>query len=787
MATWSSSVVLFILLIFVVVDSTRLDNDQSTASVDCQSPPQSSYAFCNPKLSPEDRTSDLVSRLSLEEVINQTSTIAPAIPRLGIKDYNWRSNCVHGWTASGGHWLKSLNWTVFPAPIGMAATFNSDLVSQIGQVTATEGRALHNIMLASFNGSSTEAAGLNCFSPNVNLFRDPRWGRGQETFGEDPYMISILGVAYTRALQEGEDENYLKIAACPKHFAVHSGPEDIRSTFTAYTSVHDLYDTYLPAFKSQVVGAKATQIMPAYSGMQSPKCEGAPDAANQFLLKKVLRDEFNAPNISIVSDNGGIMEVYATHHYVSNAVDAAAVCMTATTDLDLGHDEVYPKNLLAAIQQGKCSEESVQLAVWRSFLLRFRLGDFDPVDMVPYQKLDASVLNTPSSKQLNLQSAQQSIVLLKNKEDALPIDRTMLKTLAIIGPNANSTKVLLSNYQGIPDHVVSIEQGIQTALLSYDVRVSAAYGCKSTACDDKAGFSGALAAAKAADYVIMVMGTDSNQEGEGHDRKTTMCGDEEKDAIGLPGCQSDLVQAVTNVTSHVILILINGGPISFHDLLNNDGVLAVLEAFYPGPLGGTAVASVLFGDYNPAGRMPVSTYTSSSAILPSVDYDMVASPGRTYRYYTGDALSIPFGFGLSYTSFSYSDVGLSATDIAPCVSLNVSGTVTNVGKIGGEEVVQVYLIPTAPKPFFPQLQLVGFKRTALLDPMMYEKFFFTIHPYLMSYVDTDGINYIFPGKYLLSVSGSLPESLDSGNTFTITGNNPVPVSSCVGVPQCLTC
>ena len=272
-------------------------------SVDCQSKPQSDMPFCDTSKSFMDRAVDLVSRMTTAEKIGQTSTIAPAIPRFGIKDYNWRSNCVHGWTSSGGHWPSDLKWTVFPAPMGLGATFDADLVMKVGQATSDEGRALHNEMLVMNNGSSTEAAALNCFSPNVNLLRDPRWGRAEETFGEDPYLLSVIGSAYTRGLQEGDNKKYIKIAASPKHYAVHSGPDDIRKYFVANVSLHDLYDTYLPAFKSQVMGAKASQVMPAYSGIQCKyQPDGAPDAANPFLLKTVLREQFNAPNISTCAD-----------------------------------------------------------------------------------------------------------------------------------------------------------------------------------------------------------------------------------------------------------------------------------------------------------------------------------------------------------------------------------------------------------------------------------------------------------------------------------------------------
>ena len=330
-----------LILCSVLLGVIQCSHSATPPSVDCQSQPQSSYPFCDTSKSPEDRASDLVSRLSTDELIAQTSSIAPAISRLGIKDYNWRSNCVHGWSASGGHWTSDLKWTVFATPIGLAATFDAPLILKVSSATSDEGRALHNLMLATFNGSSTEAAGLQCFSPNVNLFRDPRWGRGMETFGEDPYLLSVISVAYTRGLQEGEDNKYVKIGACAKHYVVHSGPDQLRAHFTANTSLHDLYDTYLAAFKSQVVASDVTQIMPAYSGVRCKgSIDGAPDAANSFLLTTVLRQQFAAPNISIISDNGGVSEVYATHHFASSQEEGAAMCMNASTDLDLGHDRI---------------------------------------------------------------------------------------------------------------------------------------------------------------------------------------------------------------------------------------------------------------------------------------------------------------------------------------------------------------------------------------------------------------------------------------------------------------
>jgi len=459
-------------------------------SVMCQSAPQSSYAFCDTSQSFRNRTNDLLWRLNITEIIGQTSSIAPAISRLGINAYNWRSNCLHGWSKSGGSW-GNLHWTVFPAPIGLGATFDTTLLNMAGKVTSDEGRALHNVLLQSHDGASTEAAGLNCFSPNVNLFRDPRWGRGQETYGEDPYLLSMLGVAYTQGLQEGTDSNYLKVAACAKHYAVHSGPEELRSKFIANVSLYDLYDTYLPAFKSQVLAANVAQIMPAYSGVRVTDLsdKGAPDTANIYLLKTVLRDGLHVPNISVCSDNGGVYLVYSRHKYVNSTELSAAVCMNASTDLDLGHDEIYPNNLQKAIDDHLVEVETIKEAVWRSFYLRMRLGDFDPPSKVSYQLIGEDHLDTPDNQALNLEAAVKSIVLLKNPNNFLPISSSSLNKIAIIGPNADSDFALLSSYQGIPSKIITIQDGITSYLnsTSKNVTVSSAKGCSNVICSKTDG------------------------------------------------------------------------------------------------------------------------------------------------------------------------------------------------------------------------------------------------------------------------------------------------------------
>lgn len=771
-------------------------------SVDCSSSPQSSYAFCDTSKLPEERATDLVSRLTTEELIAQTSTIAPAISRLGINAYNWRSNCLHGWASSGGHWTSGLHWTVFPAPINLGASFDPEIVKQVGSATSTEGRALHNIMLEAEKGDSTEAAGLNCFSPNVNLLRDPRWGRLQESFSEDPFLLSVLGVAYTNGLQIGEDKNYLKVAACAKHYVVHSGPDQDREYFVASVTLHDLYDTYLPAFKSQVYAANVAQIMPAYSGVNcSMQPDGAPDAANTFLLKKVLREQFEVPNISIVSDNGGVEQVFSTHHYVKTAEEAAAVCMNATLDLDLGHDEIYSNNLGAALKDGLVSEDLIKAAVWRSFYLRIKLGDFDPRDKVVYQKYDESYLNTPNSTKLNLLSAQKSIVLLKNKKNALPLkynDMGKGQLMAIIGPNADASKTLISNYAGITDSIVTISDAIISSL-PIGVNSTVVSGCDGVKCENNSLFSDAVEAAKEADYVVMVMGLDTDLEGEGHDRALHPCSDgTTPDILALPGCQSQLVEAVAAVHSNVILVLVNGGPISLGDIFTMDSIGAIVEVFYPGAVGGTAVASVLFGEYNPGGRMPITTYTvtSSSHIPDSKDYNMNTPPGRTYRYYTGTP-EVPFGYGLSYTSFAYSDLSVSTDHVRPCDDIIVSVTLTNTGSMLGEEVVQVYLTPPSSLPdYTPNVQLVGFARVSL-KPSDKEILHISVSAYLLSFVDDNGERFIYPGSYTFSVGGAFPGKTTAVGditvdtvSFDIDGDTrqPVAVSSCTnGIPKCLAC
>ena len=749
-------------------------------NVNCADYPQSGYLFCRAGADPMERAIDLVSRLTLLEMLDQTTTVASSIPRLGIKMYNWRSNCLHGWSASKGHWRNDLKWTVFPAPIGLGATFNPDLIEAVGEVTSTEGRALHNEMLVFFSGSSTEAAGLNCFSPNVNILRDPRWGRAQETFGEDPYLVSILGNAYTRGLQGDPNNGYLKVAACAKHYAAHSGPEEVRMSFVANVTLHDLHDTYLPAFKSQVVGAKVAQIMTAYSGLRCKnQKDGAPDVANSYLLKTILRGEYGAPNISTVSDNLAVISVKNDHHYVKSYEEAAAVSMQATTDLDLGFDFIYPKYLLMSIRLDLVNIDTIRQAVTRSFYLRMLLGDFDPPTKVPYQFLNKANLGTKMHRELNLRAARESIVLLKNLDNALPLKKDLIKKIVVMGPNANSSRVLLGNYQGRPDKTVTVLQGIQSYLEGTAVAVKYVESC-----DTECPFLNTLTMENEiihnADYVVMVMGLDNTIEEEGFDRRMTSCNNQFIPLLGLPGCQKTLVERVLQVNPRVILVLLNGGPLSIPILYHNNNIKGIIEAFYPGAVGGTAVAEVLFGAYNPGGKMPASIYMEEDDLPSFSDYSM---RDRTYRYSTIQPL-IPFGFGLSYSEFKYSALIISKKNINLCEDLFVHVTVENITPhVPGDEVIQLYLH----NPFnYPKSKLVGFKRVHLF-PHSPQTFAFKITPYQMSLVNMKGEHSFLPGKYMVVVG----HNSKMNGTFTLNGNSKgaerVTVDVCYSSPHCLAC
>ncbi|KAK8810481.1 hypothetical protein WA158_007056 [Blastocystis sp. Blastoise] len=744
-------------------------------SVDCQSKPQADYPYCNPELSIDERVDDLVSRMTLEEAIFQTWSEAPAIEHLGMKDYNWRANCQHGWSASGGKWYD-LKWNNFPAPIGLGATFDIPLIKKVAVITANEGRALHNILLEKNNGSTLEAAGINCFSPNVNLFRDPRWGRGQETFGEDPYLISMIGGAYTTGLQE-HDGNYYKIAACAKHFAAHSGPEEIRYSFTVNSSEHDLYDTFFPQFETQARCVNVLQIMPAYTALKSKESpEGRPDVANNFLLEEVLRKRWNRPEISIMSDNTAVQYIWSEFN-LTNKVDATWIAFNATTDIDLGPDKQFATYLMDNVKNGHVKEQQIRDAVKRSMRLRMLVGDFDPKDKVEYQNWGYEHLNTPEYKAVNLKTTQESLVLLRNRANILPLNIKKYPRIGIVGNNADHARAYISIYEAIPDHIFTVKESIETYAKERGLPTPLySPGCTSSFCPNYDDFPAVVDMAKDVDVIVAVLGLDENLEDERHDRQMKQCNNVDTPMLGLPGCQAHFLQYLKNFTSvPVILVMIHGAPITIPDFVDT-----AIDAFYPGQFGGNAVADILFGDYNPAGRLPYTILKDDKYILPNTDYDFISTPGRTYKYFKGE-IQFPFGYGLSYSTFQYT---VSKAIISPCDDITIKATITNLGPFDGDEVIQVYVSSPQTTYVTPIHQLMGFERVTIKNGDSYA-FSYTLSGIKYSVVNLEGKRVFLPGTYTIYIGGGQPGS-SSGTSvqFNVIGSQEFELTQCPEhVPQ----
>ena len=689
-------------------------------------------AYLNPDLPPRERAADLVSRMTLEEKVGQMINTAPAIERLGVPEYDWWNECLHGVARAGIA-------TVFPQAIGLAATWNVDLLGRIAEVIADEARAKHHDAVR--RGNRARYYGLTFWSPNINIFRDPRWGRGQETYGEDPYLTARLGVAFVKGLQ-GDDPRYLKLVATPKHYAVHSGPEHARHHFDARVDVRDLRETYLPAFKATVQEGGAWSIMGAYN-----RTNGEPCCASPTLLQKILRDEWGFEGY-VVSDCGAINDIHLRHKVVATPAEAAALAVRAGCDLECGWCGGTYAALTEAVQQGLISEAEIDTAVIRLFEARMRLGMFDPAERVPYAQIPLSVNDSPAHRALALQAARESIVLLKNAGDLLPLAKD-LKTLAVIGPNADVTDVLLGNYNGFPSKAVTPLEGIR-AKVGAQTQVLYAPGCgvRDAATD---GFPAAVAAARKADVAILVLGLDQSLEGEEGQQEGVAAGlhsQGDRDGLDLPGMQEDLLQAVHATGTPVVLVLLNGSPISVNWAAEH--VPAIVEAWYPGEEGGTALADVLFGDYNPAGRLPVTFPKSPADLPPFEDYRMA---GRTYRY--SDAAPLfSFGYGLSYTRFAYANLQVAA-EVKTGEGMTVSVDVSNVGERTGDEVVQLYVRAQDAPVAAPVRHLEGFCRITL-QPGETRTVTFTLRPEQLSVITDDGRRMVVPGEFGVWVGGGQP-------------------------------
>jgi beta-glucosidase len=848
-------------------------------------------AYLNPALSPQERADDLIRRMTLDEKVSQMNNSAAAIPRLRVPEYDWWNECLHGVGIAG-------TATVFPQAIGLGATWNTELIHEVATATSDEARAKHHDALR--NGNHGRFFGLTFWSPNINIFRDPRWGRGQETYGEDPYLTSRMGVNFVRGLQ-GDDPHYLKLVSTPKHYAVHSGPDPLRHKFDARIDQKNLYETYLPHFEACVREAGAFSIMCSYN-----RVNGEPACSNTELQEKILRDKWGFQGY-IVSDCGAIDDIYKQHKVTATEAEAAARAVTNGCDLCCG--STYSA-LVEAAHKGLVSDKTLDQALKRLFVARFKLGMFDPPERVKYAQIPYSVVDSPEHRQLALRAARESLVLLKNDSHALPLRRDV-KTIAVVGPNADEPEVLLGNYNGVPSARVTPLQGIVrkvgpgtrvlyakgsaisegeavqpipgSALIQPDSvpgrdakhgLVGQYYNNRelsgdpiTTRIDNKVDFDWkekspmrrvdkdlfsirwrgkivpprtgdyqigtraddgtrlrvdgktivddwsvhgaqtktetvhleegkavdveleyfderlnasvqllwappaehqvmqeeAVETAKKADVVVLVLGISGAIEGEEGDRKD----------IVLPKPQQELLEAITQLGKPTVLVLLNGGPVS--SPYAQEHVPAILEAWYPGEEGGTAIADALFGDYNPGGRLPVTVYKSLDQVPAYEDYNMAA--GRTYRYFQGEPL-YPFGFGLSYTSFKYTGLKVSPASADGHSTVTVTATVANTGKVAGDEVAQLYLatdakLPDAEDAPQPLRQLEGFTRVHL-NPGEQKQVNFQLAPVQFSLVNNEGQSVVAPGKVHVSVGGGQPVAGGSaGNvltgSFNVTG------------------
>ncbi len=650
--------------------------------------------FRDTKYTIQERVDDLVSRLTLEEKVLQMQNDAPAIPRLGIPAYNWWSECLHGVARNGVA-------TVFPQAIGMAATWSPDLVFREADVISTEARAKYNAVRS--KGASSIYQGLTFWSPNINIFRDSRWGRGQETYGEDPYLTARIGVAFVKGLQ-GNDPKYLKVISTTKHFAVHSGPEPLRHRFDAWCSEQDLYETYLPAFEALIREGKASSVMGAYNRVYNVPC-----CASDLLLDEILRKKWGFQGY-VVSDCGAIWDMYKGHALVADAEKASVLGVKAGCDLTCG-DEYG--SLVDAVKTGYISEALINQSVKRLFTARVRLGMFDPDQDVPYSAIPFTENDNEGNRLLARKVAQQSIVLLKNDNNTLPLSQN-IKSMVVIGPYADNLSVLLGNYNGTPSNPVTLLQGIKNRA-GKKIIVNYIMGVPPMEDDTNhrdiinhsplsPSEQKALNLASTSDVIIFVGGISPNLEGEEMKVEIKGFSGGDRTSLDIPDNQTELLKKLNKTGKPVILVLTGGSALSF--IWAKDNLPAILDVWYPGEEGGNALADILFGDYNPAGRLPITFYKSVNDLPAFEDYSM---KGRTYRYFNGDPL-FPFGFGLSYTSFSYSALTLSKSTVSPSDTIMISLKLKNTGDYDGDEVVQVYSKRPANGTLQPIKSLVAFQR-----------------------------------------------------------------------------
>lgn len=636
-----------------------------------------------------EKAKKLVEQMTLTEKCSQTLNWAKSVERLNIKAYNWWNEALHGVARAGVA-------TVFPQAITMAGSFDEELIEEVADAISTEGRAKYNNQQK--HGDTDIYKGLTFWSPNVNIFRDPRWGRGHETFGEDPYLTSRLGVRFVEGIQ-GHDEKYLKAAACAKHFAVHSGPEDLRHHFNAEVSEQDLNETYLPAFQACVQEAKVEAIMGAYN-----RTNGEPCCGSKTLLKDILRDKWNFTG-HVVSDCWAIKDFYQGHKVTEGPIDSVAMAMNNGCDLNCGN---LFQCLQDAVEQGLVTEERLDEAVINLFTTRMKLGTLGEVSDNPYDEITFLEADSDKMKALNLKTALKSMVLLKNDNQTLPLNLENLKTIGVIGPNANNRKALVGNYEGTASEYITVVEGIRE-YVGEKARVLYSEGCHlykdrienlATENDRMSEIKGIC---EYSDVVVCCLGLDAGLEGEEGDEGNQYASGDKQNLL-LPGNQQKILEAVVESGKPTILVLLSGSALAIN--WADEHVDAILYGGYPGAQGGRAIAKILFGEACPEGKLPITFYRTTEELPEFTDYSM---KGRTYRYMNQEAL-YPFGYGMSYSEFQIENITLS-TDKITEEGVVIEADISNTGNYDAAQTIQVYV--KAECEGTPNPQLKGLKKVYL--------------------------------------------------------------------------
>ena len=640
-------------------------------------------AYLDKTLSPRERAEDLVSRLTLEEKVPLLMFESPAIDRLGIRKYNWWNEALHGVGRHG-------NATVFPMPISMAASFDTELIEEVFTIVSDEARIKWN-QVPSNSEDNMQYQCLTYWTPNINIFRDPRWGRGMETYGEDPYLTAQLGMAVVRGLQGPREDGYVKSMACAKHYALHSGPEWARHSFDAVASEKDLWETYLPAFKDLVQKADVDQVMFAYNSMY-----GEPAGANKRFMLDILEKEWGFDGV-VVSDCWAVEDFYNGHKWVKTQAEAAAAAMKAGMDLECGSD-IW--GIPAAIEQGLITEDELNGSLVKLFEYRYRMGEMD--DKSPWDNLPAERLCSKEHAELALKIARESVVLLEN-DGILPLSKT--EKVAVMGPNAQELMVHWGNYNGYPLHTVSVLEGIKAKAVDVKYIPGVPYAAGSTVTsalgevtshivgevamrisydpnNTDFDYDAFVKAAEGYETVIFAGGIAPCLEGEDMPVRVPGFRGGDRETIQLPEVQKKLVKALKDAGKKVVFVNLSGSAVALTDEAANSD--AVIQGWYLGQEAGTAIADVLYGDVNPSGKLPLTFYADDSQLADYESYDM---KGRTYRYFEGKPL-YPFGHGLSYTEFKISK---GKVDKAADGSMEFVATVKNTGKRDGATVVQLYV------------------------------------------------------------------------------------------------